>query len=209
MWPPSSTARSDSPRSVHHWFPASSTSYSSGSPSSLEPSQSLACTHVGVQATRWAPFSSPVSSRSSRSSSTVRDGSSGMGAAYSGRSPLFKGGRVVLQMKWCRLRWSRIRPLRARERRAWPGDLLKRVGITLLVLAALWGALGGVPRDLDGDGLDAALRRQRPDDAADERHRQPPLGAACRRAAAARFATCWTRAPSRCARRSQASCSAR
>ena len=29
--------------------------------------------------------------------------------------------------------------LRARERRAWPGDLLKRVGITLLVLAALWG----------------------------------------------------------------------
>ena len=29
--------------------------------------------------------------------------------------------------------------LRARERRAWPSDLLKRVGITLLVLAALWG----------------------------------------------------------------------
>jgi NitT/TauT family transport system permease protein len=29
--------------------------------------------------------------------------------------------------------------LRARERRAWPGDLLKRVGITLIVLAALWG----------------------------------------------------------------------
>ena len=29
--------------------------------------------------------------------------------------------------------------LRARERRAWPSDLLKRVGLTLLVLAALWG----------------------------------------------------------------------
>ena len=33
--------------------------------------------HVSVQATRCAPFSSPVSSRSSRSSATVREGSSG------------------------------------------------------------------------------------------------------------------------------------
>ncbi len=37
-------------------------------------SHSRARSHVSVQATRWAPFSSPVSSWSSRSSSTVRDG---------------------------------------------------------------------------------------------------------------------------------------
>ncbi len=65
-------ARSESPRSVHHWLPASSTSYSSGRPSSFAPSHSFACTQVAVHATRCAPFSSPVSSRSSRSSSTVR-----------------------------------------------------------------------------------------------------------------------------------------
>ena len=36
MWPPISTARSESPRSVHHWLPAASTSYSSGRPSSFD-----------------------------------------------------------------------------------------------------------------------------------------------------------------------------
>ena len=80
MWPPISTARSESPRSVHHWLPAASTSYSSGRPSSFEPSQSFAFSQVGVHATRWAPSSSPVSSLSSRSSATVRLGSSGIAA---------------------------------------------------------------------------------------------------------------------------------
>ena len=46
-------------------------------PRASTPSHSFACSHVGVQATRCAPFSSPVSSRSSRSSATVRAGSSG------------------------------------------------------------------------------------------------------------------------------------
>jgi hypothetical protein len=52
MWPPSSTACGDCPRSVHHWLPAGSTSYSSGRASSFEPSHSFACTQVAVQATR-------------------------------------------------------------------------------------------------------------------------------------------------------------
>ena len=78
MCPPISTARSDAPRSVNHWLPASSISSSTGTPSSLPRSHPRARSQVSVQATRWAPFSSPVSSWSSRSSSTVRLGRSAM-----------------------------------------------------------------------------------------------------------------------------------
>ena len=58
MCPPISSARSESPGSVNHWFPASSISSTAPVGSSLRggiprPSQ------VSVQATRWAPFSSP------------------------------------------------------------------------------------------------------------------------------------------------------
>ena len=67
MWPPIRTARSESPRSVHQSLPAASRSRSRGSPSSSPSSQARAVFHVSVQATRWAPFSSPVSSCSSRS----------------------------------------------------------------------------------------------------------------------------------------------
>ena len=77
MWPPISSARSDAPRSVNHWLPAASISSSTGTAASFPRSHSRARSHVSVQATRWAPFSSPVSSWSSRSSSTVRDGWSG------------------------------------------------------------------------------------------------------------------------------------
>ena len=60
------------PRSVNHWFPASSISSSRAGLGDLRRAASPArCSHVSVQATRCAPFSSPVSSRSSRSSSTV------------------------------------------------------------------------------------------------------------------------------------------
>ena len=72
------SVRSDSPGSVHHWLRASSNSISAPVASSLPAIHSCACTQVSVQATRWAPFSSPVSSRSSFSSATVREGSSGM-----------------------------------------------------------------------------------------------------------------------------------
>ena len=71
------------PRSVNHWFPASS--ISSLGEARLARSHARACSHVSVQATRCAPFSSPVSSWSSRSSSTVRAGSSG--TADSKRGP--------------------------------------------------------------------------------------------------------------------------
>ena len=81
MCPPISTARSDEPRSVHHWLPASSISCSSGNPSSFSRNQARARSQVSVQATRWAPFSSPVSSRSSFSSATVRLGDSGIAAS--------------------------------------------------------------------------------------------------------------------------------
>ena len=61
MWPPSTSAVSDSPRSVNHWLPASSTSSTAPVGASFCESQSLAVTQVSVQATRWAPSSSPVS----------------------------------------------------------------------------------------------------------------------------------------------------
>ncbi len=71
------SACSLAPGSVHHWFPAASKLSTTPVPWSLEDIHSCACFQVGVQATRCAPFSSPVSSRSSRSSSTVRDGFNG------------------------------------------------------------------------------------------------------------------------------------
>ena len=46
-------------------------------PPSFSRSQPRAVSHVSVHATRWAPSSFPVSSRSSSSSATVRAGSSG------------------------------------------------------------------------------------------------------------------------------------
>ena len=86
---------SEPPGSVHHWFRASSNSVSI--PSSFAASQSCASTHVSVQATRWAPSASPVSSCSSRSSATVRFGSRGMPKSlnFGPMSVLIKGGRVV------------------------------------------------------------------------------------------------------------------
>ncbi len=75
MWPPISSARSDAPASVNHWFPASSTSSTAPVPATFSRNQPRAVSQVSVQATRWAPFSSPVSSRSSFSSATVREGS--------------------------------------------------------------------------------------------------------------------------------------
>ena len=77
MCPPIKSARSEAPKSVNHWFPASSTVSSAPQSATFPRSHSRACSHVSVHATRWAPFSSPVSSRSSRSSSTVRAGCSG------------------------------------------------------------------------------------------------------------------------------------
>ena len=98
MWPPISTARSEAPRSVNHWLPAASTVSSTGTPSSRERSQPRARSHVSVHATRCAPFSSPVSSASSRSSATVREGSSGTRRRYRlapAMSVLIKNGRIV------------------------------------------------------------------------------------------------------------------
>src|SRR3954468_3792110 len=54
--------------------------------------------HVSVHATRCAPFSSPVRSWSSRSSATVREGSSGTRRRYRlppAMSVLIKNGRIV------------------------------------------------------------------------------------------------------------------
>src|SRR5688572_1863198 len=72
MCPPMSSAFSPAPSSVNHWLPASSTRSSAPVSRTLAASHSRACTHVSVHATRCAPSSLPVSSRSSRSSSTVR-----------------------------------------------------------------------------------------------------------------------------------------
>ena len=77
MCPPIRTARSASPRSVNHWLPAASTDSSAPVSATLPRSHLRASSHVSVQATRCAPFSSPVSSWSSRSSATVRVGCRG------------------------------------------------------------------------------------------------------------------------------------
>ena len=82
MWPPINTARSEAPARVNHWFPASSISSAAPVSATLRASHSRAVCHVSVQATRCAPFSSPVSSRSSFSSATVRLGCSGTARAY-------------------------------------------------------------------------------------------------------------------------------
>ena len=52
MWPPMTSVRSESPRRVNHWLPAASISSSAPVGASLAESQSLAVTHVSVQATR-------------------------------------------------------------------------------------------------------------------------------------------------------------
>ena len=92
MWPPIRTARSDRPGSVHHWLPASSISFSTLEPSSFPRSHARASSQVSVQAVRCAPFSSPVSSRSSRSSSTVRPGCRAMAPDHT-RLPFRVSGR--------------------------------------------------------------------------------------------------------------------
>jgi hypothetical protein len=81
MCPPMRSARPDSPPfSVNHWLPASSTSSTAPVGSTFVFSHSRARSHVSVHATRCAPFSSPVSSLSSSSSSTVRRGETGIAA---------------------------------------------------------------------------------------------------------------------------------
>src|SRR6266478_231393 len=72
--PPSSKDFSDSPRKVTQLFPAASWCCSTGSSFTFAANHSRAFSQVSVQATRCAPFSSPVSARSSFNSVTVRLG---------------------------------------------------------------------------------------------------------------------------------------
>ena len=55
MWPPMRTARSDSPASVNHWFPAASIDSSAPVLATSPRSHSRARSQVSVQATRCAP----------------------------------------------------------------------------------------------------------------------------------------------------------
>ena len=80
MWPPSRTARSESPRSVYQSLPAASRSTSSGRSERLSASHARPFAQVSVHATRCAPSSFPVSERSSSRRETTRDGSSGTGS---------------------------------------------------------------------------------------------------------------------------------
>src|SRR5262249_32830013 len=66
--PPMSRHFSDWPCSVNQVLPAASLWISRGNPSTLLRRNSRPLSHVGVKATRCAPFSSPVSARSSLSS---------------------------------------------------------------------------------------------------------------------------------------------
>src|SRR5436305_3343984 len=97
MCPPISSARSESPGSVNHWLPAASQVFSTGSSETFLSSHLRAVDHVSVQATRWAPSESPVSSRSSFSSATVRLGDNAMPARINSKpmAVLIKGGRIV------------------------------------------------------------------------------------------------------------------
>ncbi len=74
MWPPITSSRSDSPRKVAQRLPAASVRTSTGSSASFAFNHSRARVHVGVKATRCAPFSSPVSARNSFRSATTRPG---------------------------------------------------------------------------------------------------------------------------------------
>ncbi len=65
---------------MNHWFPAASQVFSTGSSETFLSSHLRAVDQVSVHATRCAPFSSPVSSRSSFSSATVRLGDNAMHA---------------------------------------------------------------------------------------------------------------------------------
>src|SRR4051812_42241260 len=114
--PPSSRARADSPASVNHWFPASSISSSAPVPASFSRRNPRAASHVWVQATRCAPFSSPVSSRSCSRSATVRDG--------------FSGTWAILK----RDKKSDVTTSVTGARRA-----VSRAAVTVAVLLALWG----------------------------------------------------------------------
>ena len=76
MCPPISSARSDAPRSVNHWLPASSISSTAPVPATRSRRNARAVSQVSVHATRCAPSGSPVKARSSSSSATVRPGSS-------------------------------------------------------------------------------------------------------------------------------------
>jgi hypothetical protein len=69
--------RSDSPRNVNQSCPLHRCEFRPAVLRGFCGANSRAATHVGVNATRWAPFSSPVSARSSFSSATVRLGFSG------------------------------------------------------------------------------------------------------------------------------------
>ena len=102
MCPPISTARSEAPGSVNHWLPAASHDLLDGTPSSRERSQPRARSHVSVQATRCAPFSSPVSSR-----------------ARGARRPCAKGrvARGDDMARACDVRADQERPDRDRRRR--------------------------------------------------------------------------------------------
>ena len=70
------TKRSESPGAVAQMLPAASLSTLTPSmAASSSRNQSLAAFQVSVQATRWAPSSSPVRPLSSRRSATTRPGS--------------------------------------------------------------------------------------------------------------------------------------
>ena len=115
MWPPSSSARSEAPGSVNHWFPASSISSSAPSATTFSRSHCRAPSHVSVQATRCAPFSSPVSSLSSRSSATVRSVTGPRHELKLARDVDPDPGRA---RRHCRRRLRRGRLRRRRARRA-------------------------------------------------------------------------------------------
>ena len=85
MWPPISSARSEAPASVNHWLPASSISSTAPVPCERRSAGTRAPSPTSsVHATRCAPFSSPVSSRSSSSSATVRPDRAASARLYNG-----------------------------------------------------------------------------------------------------------------------------
>ena len=134
---------------MNHWLPACVDLLDGArSRRALSRSQSRAVSHVSVQATRWAPFSSPVSSRSS---AQLGDGACGVERHARDPTTVLDSVISTSQRAAPPSRGNRAVPLASR-----------------LVLRArgLVGSLGAVPLGLDLGRLDAAVRRRRHVDAA-------------------------------------------
>ena len=161
-----------SPRSVNHWLPASSTSY-------LERQAGELVARATRAPRPRSPSTRPAARRSRRRSARAAPRARrrcgwierhGREPTHADR-PCSRRSCVRDAVQACREPALRARA----DARARDSDASARARRRLRL-----GALGGLPRALDGDRLDAAVRRRRHDDAAHAHDRRRALRAARR-----------------------------